>query len=233
MTALLEKPLKRVSPLKAGRSSRTKAGASPVTLTDPYGLWTIDWTSVAIGAGRAMKGFAVGACIGFGVALVAPAGVATAIGVAGGAYFVMGLMETGRALATGTDSEGNALSDAQRSELLGEALVQGASLGYSKLPHMGRGRENVPGYFKEGPCGRWKYETSRNTQTRSSWEKGEPWKLSNWNPANAFSPKMQGTGPTPGARISAEMGRNASVGDAPLDAGASLMQGLRMRPGNL
>ena len=38
VTALLEKPMKRVSPLKAGRSSRIKAGANPVTFVDPEGL---------------------------------------------------------------------------------------------------------------------------------------------------------------------------------------------------
>ncbi len=38
VTALLEKPMKRVSPLKAGRSSRIKASTSPVTFVDPTGL---------------------------------------------------------------------------------------------------------------------------------------------------------------------------------------------------
>ena len=38
MTALLEKPLERVSPLKAGRSSRIKASTNPVTFTDATGL---------------------------------------------------------------------------------------------------------------------------------------------------------------------------------------------------
>ena len=38
VTALLEKPLKRVSPLKAGRSSRIKAATNPVTYVDPSGL---------------------------------------------------------------------------------------------------------------------------------------------------------------------------------------------------
>lgn len=43
MTALLEKPLKRVSPLKAGRSSRTKASTNPVTFVDPSGLeWRVN-----------------------------------------------------------------------------------------------------------------------------------------------------------------------------------------------
>jgi hypothetical protein len=38
VTALLEKPMIRVSPLKAGPSSRIKASANPVTFVDPSGL---------------------------------------------------------------------------------------------------------------------------------------------------------------------------------------------------
>jgi hypothetical protein len=38
VTALLEKPMIRVSPLKAGPSSRIKAGTSPVSMVDPSGL---------------------------------------------------------------------------------------------------------------------------------------------------------------------------------------------------
>ncbi len=205
---------------------------NPVSFVDPEGLWEFKWSSFGIGVTEGLAGLVVGGAIGFGIALLAPPGVAAALGIAGAAYFIVGFVGNARELCTGQTLDGDTLNEWERSELLGKMLVQGASLGYSKLPHMKVGKENVSGYYAQGPKGRLQYEMRHNTQTKASYERGEPWKPSNWNPANAFSPGMQATGPTPGARTAIEMGRNLTCGTDSVDHTQTLLQ-MMNRPRNL
>ena len=206
--------------------------ASPVNAVDPEGLWEFKPDSFGLGIAQGLAGLAVGGAVGLGVALFAPPALATAIGVAAGAYFIAGFAGGAYELCSGESLGGEPLNDWERSELAGRLLIEAMSLGYSKLPHMKAGRENTSGYYQQGPRGRLQYEMRHNTQTEASWRAGEPWKPSNWNPVKAFSPSMQATGPTPGARTAVEMGRNFSCGKDPIDYGEDLFQ-LRLRKGKL
>ena len=180
-------------------------GNNPTNNVDPEGLW--DGGAFAEGAEKSIYGLVVGGTIGFAITVLAPEALVGGIVLAGTTYFAVNLAASAYQLLSGKKLDGTDLTDYQYSRLAGETSVSLVSLGFSKLPQMKMGRENVPGYFKEGPCGRVKYEWKKATLSDEAFQSGQS-SLSGLRPLKAFSPAMMATGPTPGAPVATQMARN-------------------------